>query len=315
MSHEPGDEYADIRRQYETSEGLRDQHDDKRRLLVEMQYRLHAMELQLAATEEELRSLEGLSLSRIIHTLKGDHASRVDAARQAMAALNVQYDSAESALHSLLTQIAEMETDVGAQDGTRAEYEAAFPSTAMVSEPEDTEAARQLRELNNRLGAQAVVVRVVQRAIASGERARAELLQTKPPPGLPRPDGVRAQEIPNCLSPHAPDGQGTQREVDRIVIELREYLARFNESLGAMGTEGDESARRLLPALSGAADAFSRNRLLEGADETGSIAALDALLVESNMVLEQCLNRTKAAIAQLESDRRKLASTDRHPGP
>ncbi|RIK68242.1 MAG: hypothetical protein DCC65_03350 [Planctomycetota bacterium] len=308
MSNESGHDFDELRRRHEAGEKARTQHDEKRKLLVDMQYRLQAMELQLAATEEELRALEGVSLSRILHALKGDRASRADAARQALSALNAQYDAAVDAANDLIRQISDIERRLDPDGSARADYERALAAKLREAETADTPASAALRDIANRIAAHTAVADTIRRTMAAGDEARTDLLreiETISSLGRCRlAEGARPLEF---LMGMARD-KIVEDCARRVQHALRRYLSRYDEALATLADGADESARRLRPDLEDAAHAFNAEALLREAAEPPGASALQSLLAETAMVLEQCLNRCTAEIGRLEEDRRRAVT-------
>lgn len=301
----PGNDFSEVKEQYKEAEDARQDYEAKRAKLVEMQYKLQAMELQAGAAEEELRSLEKFSMTGLLSSLRGDRQERTERARDQLHHLQTQFDAALDAFTSLEAQVAELEKRVEAGDQARVQYEAAFAAKLRQAESGAGESADRLGVVSAELTQLSKQVELLKKAGKAGDEARRGLLEeieTLSTMGRCRvAEGHRAISMLMNTALKATYDQCA----GRVRQGCRRYATRYAEALGPDGIRDEDGTREMHETLTRIGNQFDRNWFFSK-EEFNSNGYVLMILEGANMLLERRQNEATEKIALLKEERRSL---------
>ncbi|MDI3297767.1 MAG: hypothetical protein QJR08_01215 [Bacillota bacterium] len=132
-------------------------------------------ERRLAAKEGELRRLQGLTLERLVASLRGEREERIRRAEADEAAARLRLQSVRSDVAALEAQIAAVEERRRQLGDVEAGYQAALAAREAELERLDAGVAARLRQLDEALNAQRARKRELAEALEAGQGARSAL--------------------------------------------------------------------------------------------------------------------------------------------
>lgn len=304
-SGRPGDDFSEVKEQYEEAEGARREYESKRAKLVEMQYRLQAMELQAGAVEEELRSLESFSMTGLLSSLRGDRRERIESARDQLHHLQTQLDAALNAFTSLRAQVSELEKRAEAGDQARAQYEAAFAAKLHQAEVGGGESADRLGIVSAELAELAKQQKLLKQASKAGDEARRGLLEeieTLSTMGRCRvAEGHRAISMVINSALKATYNQCA----GRVRQGCRRFATRYAEALGPAGLSDEDGTHEIHETLTRIGNQFDKNWFFSE-EEFNSNGYVLMILQNAGLILERKAKDVSEKIALLTDERRKL---------
>lgn len=267
---------------------------EKRRQLVELEYGLRAMELHLGTVEEELKSLEGFSLTRLLAGIKGDRAERIQETRQRMEELRSKFDAAVANVEAMRQEVGELEEAFEGAGATTTR-----PGQETVAKPHDDLPAGPATTPESRGGTPApqdleARIRIIQRAIAAGDEARKGLLaELDTACRLGHCNVANANAVMGGLLGSA-EGRARKDMGERIRADIRRFLRRFDEAVAIDPGSGCLEEAEVRVELERFADVFNAHWLLPNCVERGEVDRLLESFSLADMLLEKRLNAAKA---------------------
>lgn len=144
MSDRQASRLEELRAQVEARGQLDQHHRGVREELVEAQYRLRGLELQVQQAEMAVRGLEGFNLDSLVLGLLGRKAQRLEQARQLKTETERQYTECTEAVTTLEREMTRAERQVEQIDSVRQEYDLLLAAKREQIEQDDGEAASEL---------------------------------------------------------------------------------------------------------------------------------------------------------------------------
>lgn len=271
---------------------LRGQRDEKRRRLVEMEYGLRAIELHLAAVEQELKSLEGFSLTGVLASLKGDRGVRIEEARRQVQDVQGKFEAAEAAIEALRREVEAIELRLAATGGTGAQPEhtvlSALPQTgeAMTPPTGGVEPAAQVPQTP------AARIKAIQRAIDACEETRKGLLAEMETAGTLGRCNVAVVSGPLRALVNGARDRTRDMLGQRVRGDLRRFLGRYADAIAA-GEPAMSEEEDVRLKLERAAEQFSGAWLQPNREASQATDDVLQTLALAEMLLEKRLNVTK----------------------
>lgn len=129
----------------------------------------------LAKEHADVLSLEGLSLSGIFHSLIGNREQKLAIEQQEYIAAKLKYDSAKESTQQLKLEVKQLESELRLLDEVEREYEQLLAEKESYLSASQTQAARELIEMGQRLADLDSDRRELSEAIQAGEQALSRL--------------------------------------------------------------------------------------------------------------------------------------------
>lgn len=294
-------DFAEIKEQFDNAQRFQLEYDEKRKKLVELQYKLQAMELQVGAATEELRSLEGFSMTGLLSSLRGNRQERTEEARNQLFHLQTQFDAAADAFTSLEHQVADLEKRLSSGAQARTQYEAAFSAKLRQAETGNGESAARLCAIASELSEMKKQVEHLNKAFEAGDDARKGLLEEIET--LSTMGRCRVAEANKAISMVINTAlQSTYDQcAGRVRQACRRFAHRFGEAIGHQGPEVDD----LHKALTRIGDQFDKNWFFSK-EEINSNGYVIGMLQNACMVIERKQKDVCNRMSQLTEERRRL---------
>lgn len=282
----------------ETREELKLREVKTRDEMVQVDYRLRALAMNLEQCRSELVRLEGLSLTGLISVLSGNKATRLARIRDQCAEFERQIDTCETELAGLQGEVSEIE---------QALTLALSSATETESRPGDgVEGPDGMSRMSGDLSAARSVVDILQKAIDAGEEALRDL----------RGEQETASTLGRCKVVDVRGGLGSMMNVSRrgtgneCASRVRQSLRRFRSQLAAVlaqdHPEGKEELRVVDAELEGMEANFSGHWLASSASGEASADHVERTLVTANMLLEKMMADSRPRVDSCEPQRRSL---------
>lgn len=301
----PSPDFSDIKARFDDAQRSQAAYEEKRKKLVDMQYRLQAMELQVGAATEELRSLENFSLTGLLSSLRGNRQEKAEEARDQLYQLQTQFDAAMDAFETLQRQVTDLETRVAESDKARAEYEKAFSAKLRQTEVGGGESADRLGVITMELSSLQKQSDLLKKAVKAGDDARRGLLEEIET--LSTMGRCRVAEGHKAISMFI--NSQLKKTYDqcaaRVRQDCRRFVQRFEEALGPDGLRADDGADEMHKTLKRIADQFEQSWFFSSED-FNSNGYVVGMLQNATMIVERRQNEVTERIELLTDERRKL---------
>ena len=301
----PSPEFSNIKAKFDDAQRAQAEYEDKRKNLVEMQYRLQAMELQVGAAAEEVRSLENFSLTGLLSTLRGNRQERAEEARDQLHQLQTQFDAALDAFETLQRQVTDLEARVAEGDRARAEYEAAFSAKLRRAEVSGGESADRLGAISIELQSLQNQSEMLKKAIKAGDEARRGMLEEIET--LSTMGRCRVAEGHKAISMFI--NSALKSTYDQCAARVRQgcrrFVQRFEEGMGPGGLRAEDGTEEMHKTLRRIADQFDKNWFFS-TDDFNSNGYVVGMLQNATMIVERRQNEVAERIELLTEERRKL---------
>ncbi len=129
----------------------------------------------LAKEHADVLSLEGLSLTGIFHSLIGNREQKLAIEQQEYIAAKLKYDAARESAQQLKLELTRLESELSLMDEVEREYEQLISEKESYLSASQTQAARELVEVGQRLADLESDRRELSEAIQAGEQALSRL--------------------------------------------------------------------------------------------------------------------------------------------
>ncbi len=129
----------------------------------------------LAKEHADVLSLEGLSLTGIFHSLIGNREQKLAIEQQEYIAAKLKYDAARESAQQLKLELTRLESELSLMDEVEREYEQLISEKESYLSASQTQAARELVEMGQRLADLESDRRELSEAIQAGEQALSRL--------------------------------------------------------------------------------------------------------------------------------------------
>lgn len=295
--------FAEVKQQVAGAEELARRQAEKRKALLDAEFRLQTIEIQLRQATAEVTRLEGFSLSSLLGALSGTKTAQLSGARQSLADLEAQYDALAGTVDSLRSEVERLEGDADRADEARRQWAQLCDAKAAEIESRGGAAADTMRRLDAELAEARSSVKRLKRAMEAGDEARRGLLDEIE--SLSTLGRCRVSEGHRLISTFI--NHALKSTIDQCAGRVRQQVRRFaHRYREAIGQEADRELTDILAALEGVGRDFSRDWFYADSDMNNSSGFVVGLLVTANMHLEKQLNAAGQRLADLESQRRSL---------
>lgn len=273
--------------------------------MVQADYRLKALELNLDQCREEVARLEGFSLTGLMSALAGRKQQRLALMREQCAALEKQYTECEATLAALQREVGEIERELAQARSAAAEYKAllARKEEEIAGSAEGGEA---LRRVSEQLSAARVVVESIQKAIDAGDEALRDLhAEQQTASTLGRCRVADARGVLSTMMNASRHGTADECAA-RVSRSLRRFHTRLCEVMARESEEGKEALAAAGFSVEALAANFAGHWLASGASGEQSAGHVERELINANMLLEKHLADAQGCVASHERERRQL---------
>ncbi len=272
------------------AEDVRDHLAEKRRKLLEAEYQLQVMSLQLKSMRTEIKELEGFGLGSLLSRMKGDREARARELNASICELQSEYETIARSLRSLQSEIATLEKQVisssrfpaparkmGAAHSTSKLPRPAPNAPAAPSVPQSPPPA----PATDSVPVSSSQVAMLAKAIEAGEEARKDLLQElETASTLGRCQVVQVRGVLSAIMNHARSGTADEC-ASRVRKSIERFLRRREEAIGQNAAPIDTEEESLVAALKKIVAEFKGSWLRpdgQGTDVAGVIESLTMYL-------------------------------------
>ncbi len=299
MADEITRKLADLKDRMQSGESTAAEQVEMRDQLVQMQYRLRAIEFQLEDAHKEVQNLAVRSISGLVYTMMGTKGERLEHARATHEELENQYGKCSGDVAELERQVAGLESRIHENDSSAEEYKKLLADKQDQISNCDDERGPQLKRLREAADAARTDVKCVERALKAGADALRDLneqIETVSTLGrCPVIEGNHMLRGVMAASRHKTSHQCAER-VKRSICRFRRAL---NDVFERCGSETDAALLEINAWLERVCEDFAGVWLSREACGEQSADYVSERIRMANMVVEKTLNtvrdRAKAA--------------------
>jgi len=283
------------------------EHETRRREMVDRQYQLQALELQVRQAAAEVEQLEGFSLTRLLSGLSGGRKYKAEQARAALERLEDQYDAASEALDALTSRVGELERQSQAAQDARARYEAACAERLQAASARGDESAARIGDATQAVTRAKEARTLVEKAIEAGNEARRDLLgeiETLSTMGRCRvAEGHRAiTAIMNTAL------KGTVEQcAGRVRTSVRRFARHFGDAVRSVQADANDEVTALQSSLQRIGSELGGPWFQRDGEDSDSSGHVNVVLQSADLYLDVLLQKARQQTAQAEAEQRRLA--------
>lgn len=277
--------------------------------LVQMQYRLRAIELQLEEANEEVKKLAGSSLSGLVYSLMGSKGERLERARQAHQELEKQYDKCRREVEELDRQVGRMDSQVHDDRTSAEEFERLLAEKQeQIAERDDNRNAELSRLCEADDAAQADV-KCVERAVKAGTEALRDLNEEiETVSTLGRCRVIEASRMLKGVMA-ATRGKTSDQCAERVKQSIGRFRLALNEVLKRCSSDAGPEMLEINAWLERVGEAIAGSWLSREARGEESADHVSQRLQMANMVVEKTLNAVRERARAAEDARRSYVES------
>jgi chromosome segregation ATPase len=126
MSEDLSTQLCAARQKLDHAAQLEMQRREFEEILHQGRYRVETVEMQIEMVSEDIRKLEGASLSNLVWSMFGDKQAKIDGRKEMLATLNDEQGECRAAVETATQELAAVEKNIQDLGDIRAEYERLF---------------------------------------------------------------------------------------------------------------------------------------------------------------------------------------------
>lgn len=306
MSADLNQQLAQLKNESQSRARLEKEHADAREALMQVESRMRGVELYLEQARDELKQLEGTSLTGLVYGLLGKKGDRLEKAREACAELERQYEECAETMPRLEQTVADLERELEQVGNADEEYQRLLAEKQEQLESVDGDHGSEFHKLAEERESVESAIKDISKAIKAGEEALSDLHdEMEIVSTLGRCQVVDARGALRSLmntSRHKTAGDCA----GRVRQSLGRFHRKLNDVISKYGPDAEGNLKQIDDTLDRVSNEFAASWLKDAYTEEQSAEYVERQLQTANMLLEQKMTATRQQADSIEERRKAL---------